>query len=270
VTTLEEAISGGRGTERPFKCTAHQDTNASASVNVLLGVWVCYACGASGKVGTGKITPSMKQIMATLEGTVKPRGLPESYLDVFDADHPSGYWSVRVGKETAKRFRCGTHPHTGAPTYPIWGSRGLLGVVTRQDGTPKYRYPHGVSTSHVLFSSHQHAIAARQRVVVLVEGAPDVMALSNVTDHLVLGVYGAGLKHPQVELVRAMAPKVVVAAFDDDLAGLLATERAEQQLGGFTKVVRAAWSDAGPYKDAGETPQSLRHQPIENALGALS
>ena len=58
MSTLEEAIALGQGIERPFQCEVHDDTNASASVNVLKGVWYCHACGASGAVGPRSLPAS--------------------------------------------------------------------------------------------------------------------------------------------------------------------------------------------------------------------
>lgn len=40
-STLEDAIIKGHGTERSFRCPVHDDSHASASVNVNKGVWYC-------------------------------------------------------------------------------------------------------------------------------------------------------------------------------------------------------------------------------------
>ena len=64
--TLEDAIAVGQGVERPCRCPVHDDSQASASVNVIKGVWYCHACFASGTVD-GKKTPSVDSLKAMME-----------------------------------------------------------------------------------------------------------------------------------------------------------------------------------------------------------
>lgn len=256
--TLAEALSSGRGTERPFNCTEHDDNSASASVNVLKGVWYCYACGAHGVID-GEHVPTVEEALAILAGTAPPRVLPEAWLDVFDADHASPYWVTRYGIRVASANRCGTDPVTGEPTYPLRDAEGRLwGVVSRSEGAgSKYRYPWNTSTSRTLYGPPGAA-----DVVVLVEGASDVMALeqSGLPDGwAVRGCFGAGLHHPQVALVAALAPKVVLAAFDDDKAGHLAIDRAVSVLADVAPVLSVAWTMMGPdLTDAGAGPAHAR------------
>lgn len=231
LVTLEDALLTGRGVERPFHCHEHDNTRSpTASVNVAIGVWVCYSCGAAGKVSGVTVKPSeFKQLVeAMTAGPAATHHMHEGWLDVFDAFGPSPYWVHRVGADTAEKFRCGTHPFTGLPTYPIRNRVGQpLGVVQRT-GTEerKYVYPPGVSVSQHLFG---YQYASRASTVVLVEGAADVMALYSAYDNqppfTPLGVYGAGLHRPQIELVTALAPRQVVCAFDRDQAGHQASQR---------------------------------------------
>lgn len=265
--TLAEAIATGRGVERPFKCQVHDDTNASASVNVLKMVWYCYACGASGVVDDESAVPTADDLLVLLKEEEPIRAYPESWLDVFDADRPSPYWEGRFGYQVARRFRCGTHPVTGQPTYPLRDPAGtVLGVVVRdEDGQPKYKYPYGVRTSQTMFG----AIAPAE-VIVLLEGAADVMALHQAglpANWAALGCYGAGLHWPQAMLIAEMSPKVVVAAFDDDTAGMLATERATYSLADIAPVVSHRWAKVGG-KDPGECAVADRITGIQASLKA--
>ena len=250
--TLTDAIQSGRGIERPFRCHVHEDSNASASVNVIAMVWVCYACGASGRVDGEALVPDAEQLLEYLKGEVPERIHPETWLDVFDAFEPSPYWAQRYGEETANHFRCGTHPVTGLPTYPIRNAAGqVLGVVVRnQDGVPKYKYPYGTRTSATFFGHIKP-----KPVVILVEGASDVMALHSAGIHeswAVLGCYGAGLHHPQAEILRRLSPQLVVLAFDNDDAGRGAMNRSKEILGNLTPSVSHLWGTIGGIKDPGE------------------
>jgi hypothetical protein len=253
--TLADALATGRGTERPFQCPEHDDRVASASVNVLKGVWYCYACAAHGTIEDH--VPTVDEALAILAGSVPPRVLPEAWLDVFDADHASPYWVARYGIGIASANRTGTDPETGAPTYPLRDSEGRLwGVVSRHEGAPdKYRYPWNTSTSRTLYGPPGPA-----NVVVLVEGASDVMALQEpgIPDGwAVAGVFGAGIHFPQVALVAARNPKVILAAFDDDEAGQRASERAVAALEQVAPVLSHPWSTVG-VKDAGAAPADAR------------
>lgn len=260
--TLDEVLEHGVGTERPFCCEVHPDSQASASVNVLKGVWCCYACGAAGTVGKDKKkAPSIEALVAVLRGATPPRTYPESWLDMFDASTPGRYWIQRLGLETAKYFRCGLSPMEGFPTYPLRDANGVcIGVVTRlPDGKPKYRYPYGVSTARTLFGLTHGAAWRKATVAVLVEGAPDVMALHaqrlpGMENVMVLGCYGAGLHAPQRQLLgRFPRLKVVVLGFDNDEAGARATEMARQTLSPLDRwaVVSVDWGTIG-CKDPGE------------------
>lgn len=261
-TTLEEAVAHGRGVERPFNCPSHDDGNASASVNVQLGVWTCYACGASGRVSDHE--PDPKAIKRLLEEHAAPeRVMAEAWLDLFDAhledmdwSSSDDYWAIRYDTETARHFRCGLHPLSNLPTYPIRDLSGrVLGVVERGDD-PKYRYPRGVRTSRTFFSS-ANRLQRCSSAVVLVEGAADVMALHHAglpPGWQALGCFGSGLHAPQTEALLESAPKIVVIAFDNDDAGRAATARAEQALSDGVTTVTHVWSA----NDPGDVPRDER------------
>jgi DNA primase len=257
--TLDEALAEGRGVERAFSCHMHDDTRPSASVNVSLGVWYCYTCHARGTVAGYVPDPAVTLSLLTEE--VQPVRHTEAWLDLFDAHHPSPYWSERIGAQAADWFRCGTHPLTGQPTYPVRDLQGrVLGVVVRnEDGRPKYRYPAGLAVSGTFYSSGNRL--ERLPVAVLVEGAPDVMALyaEGLPDGWqVLGCFGAGLHAPQVAALESIQPRLIVAAFDADTAGRDATERARCQTDGIGSFVTVDWSLAPP-----ETPEKTPTDPGE-------
>ena len=270
-TTLTEALQRGRGVERPFNCPVHDDTNASASLNVVKNVWYCYACGAKGRATDRKKAPTSSDVLAVLTREQPPRYFDERWLDVYDATGPSPYWSGRVGRAVAKANRCGTDPMTGMPTYPLRSADGrVLGVVWRnlsEDG-PKYIYPPAVSTSQTMFGL---TYAEKNRPVVVVEGASDVMAIqsafwSRKETVAVLGCYGAGLHFMQVQILAKLKPTMLVAAFDPDEAGKKASLRAQEIAAGHMwPFVSVDWSEVG-VEDAAAANREQRYDTITAAM----
>lgn len=234
----------------------------------------CYVCHAHGE--TKDHVPTVDEALSILAGTAKARVYPEAWLDLFDADHVSPYWFKRYGMKVAAANRCGTDPETNSPTYPLRDAEGrLCGVVSRhEDLSPKYSYPWNSSTSRTLYGPHRAA-----KVVVLVEGASDVMAVEQSgipKGWSVNGCFGSGIHYPQVELVARMAPDVIVAAFNDDRAGLSAIVRAcsDEHLLEVAPVLSHRWSSVGA-NDAGSAPTrqrtaSLRQTLTASGYGALT
>ena len=279
MTTLAEALAFGQGVERPFLCPSHDDTNASASVNVALGVWFCFVCQSHGTLNDH--VPTIDEALSVLSGKAKPRVYAEAWLDIFDAYQPSPYWAKRYGADLAAYFRCGTHPVTGNPTYPLRGPDGLpRGVVQRQEGDPtrsgysKYLYPAGVRISDTFFGK---AIKPKG-VIVLVEGASDVMAVhydGNVPrDWSILGCYGSGVHVPQIDLLRDAAPRLIVAAFDADKAGYNAARLAVKSCSEIATVITHDWGKFGAndpgdlvFADHGSAMSALRTTVEAHAQG---
>lgn len=230
--SLREAIEEGRGIERPFNCPEHDDTNASASVNVDRMVWHCFACGAGGKTPEGKHTLSYLKVMEADEPVPVLR---RSAIDLTNAWLGYGqYWADRFGEETARRFETGVDPVTGLPTLPILGPDGVAlhgFVLRRPDGQPKYLYPRAVPVSRLLFG--HHLVPSSLHTLVLVEGASDVMALHRwgpPPGAAAVAVFGSGLHRPQAELVAAAGAARVVVAMDADDAGRKGSVRSAASL----------------------------------------
>lgn len=265
--TLTDALTSGRGVERPINCPNpdHEDAHASASVNTVIGWWYCYACKARGTV-EGFI-PKPEDALKALEESLRPvRTYPETWLDLFDAAGTSPYWESRYGRKTASMFRCGTDMMDATPTYPMRDKFGrILGVVKRTDDSRKYIYPYRSRASTTLFSSFAHGYP---KVVVLVEGASDVMALHQADlpkTWRVFGTYGAGLHAPQTEIIANLAPRVIVAAFDADDAGRSAIDQALLACSEFALALSLPWDTMG-VKDPGELPADQRLEPIRATL----
>lgn len=216
-------------------------------MNVVKGIWYCYSCNAHGKLEDH--VPTVEDSLSILSGETKPLVYPEEWLSIYDADHTSPYWAQRVGFDVASANRCGTDVMTGGPTYPIRNEHQQpVGVVVRGDN-PKYKYPYGVSTSRTLFGRLKQC-----DVMVLLEGAGDVMAVQQAglpEGWVAAGCYGAGLHYPQVGVVAAHNPSIVIVAFDDDDAGNGAKQRAIASLDDVCLTLSHPWSILG-VKDPGE------------------
>jgi Toprim-like len=263
MTTLAEALAFGQGIERPFLCPSHEDTHASASVNIAMGVWFCFVCQSHGTINDH--VPTVDEALSILTGKAQSRVYSEAWLDIFDAYQPSPYWAKRYGVPIAEQFRCGTHPVTGHPTYPLRGPDGRpRGVVQRQEGDPKYLYPAGVRISDTFFGLP----ITPKGVVVLVEGASDVMAIHYDGDMpkewSVLGCYGSGVHAPQIDLLRDAAPRLIVTAFDADKAGYRAAALAAKSCSEIAPVITHDWAKQGVndpgdlvFADRGEAMSAL-------------
>ena len=260
MTTLEEALAHGQGVERPFRCTQHDDTQASASVNVLKGVWFCHACQASGTVD-GKRAPKVEVLQAMLEPERASRVYPQAYLELFDTPR---YWLERFPTWLCHAKGLGEDPFTGDATFPVHTPGGRLAGVGRRRLTPekksRYLYPRHWSASMTLFGTDGRYPGLP--VVCLVEGAADAVSLWQVGAGG-LAVYGAGIHMPQIELLVRYNPKVILIGFDMDEAGESAASRAFKQLRRIAPLARVYW----PKKDPAECTPSQRRQVLLRAVG---
>lgn len=259
--SLAEAIATGQGVERPFRCTAHVDTHASASVNVVKGVWYCYVCHSKGRVDS-KTAPKVEDLIAMMRPDEATRLYPESYLDWFGHGY---YWLDRFPAWVCETCHLGEDALTGEATFPVHTDTGRLAGVgrRRKDGTPRYVYPRTWSASRSLFG---YGPIDTTGIVALVEGAADRAALTEV-GITAFATYGSGLHFPQRELIARAHPRLVVAAFDADDAGRMATIRTIDGLEDLCEVVPADWAAAGTNDPADTAPQA-RAEVIAEAVAA--
>lgn len=224
MTTLQEALELGRGNERPFRCTEHDDSHASASVNVIKGVYFCYVCHSKGHIDTKK-SPSLAELAQMMEPEHNCRIYPDSYLDLFSVEADKGYWGTRFPEWLIWHAQLGEDPTSGEATFPVRTPEGLLaGVGRRQtnaavaaakeagENPSRYKYPRRWSASRTLHGT------LRGGLLVLVEGAADEASLREVGIPA-RAVYGSALHHPQIEYIKRMKPKIICLGMDMDEAG---------------------------------------------------
>ncbi len=257
--SLEEALTTGHGTWRSFTCPNHDDNSPSARVNVETGKWVCMVCNAKGvqekyQAPEAHVLNRVRRLEETQEM------ISESYLDLYDASGPGEYWSNRFTAEACKHFRLGYDVLKDMPIYPIRDITGKCVGIVRRTEKPKYKYPRGVPTSQYLFNYHE---VPSQGLVVVVEGAPDVIALWEAGIPAV-GTFGARLLPTQVSLVAALQPTKVLMAYDQDRAGRIGGREAVSALGERGIIAeRAIWSDE---KDVGEMTVERRQKVFNNLV----
>lgn len=252
--TLEDVLLKGEGVERPFRCHEHDDHNSSASVNVVKGVWCCYACGAAGTVD-GKKIPSADDLAIMMQPDETCRVYPEAYLEMFALKR--GNFATRFPDWLCWHAKLGCDPITGDATFPVRTPMTKLAGVGRRrldpgEG-PRYIYPPRWSAARSLFYTGK-----AQRVVVLVEGAADSSSVAE-TGAFAAGLFGSGLHKPQIDLVMRAAPRLVLLATDADEAGRLGAERAADALQGLTQCEFVDWSLAGA-KDPAELSVEVRRE----------
>lgn len=263
--SIEDALSQGSGIERSFICPSHDDHSASASINSITGLWICYACGARGRVDLERmeidadaIARTLRKILTTV--TTTRRTFPESWLELFDANGPGEYWRSRFTAEACRYFRLGMDLDRSHATYPLRDNHGrVLGLVRRalDDQDVKYRYPSSVSVRDYLFNYDR----CTSDVVVLTEGATDAIA-AHEAGFDAMALYGSSLSVKQRNALNRYAPALVVLAFDMDVAGEAATRQVQRMLSEFI-TVRAIWDT---YKDLAEMPVEVRQDVLGEAV----
>lgn len=265
--TLAQVLIDGQGTERPFRCPDpnHMDTHASASVNVIKGVWFCYGCGAKGKVDS-KAAPSALDLMAMSQPEQACRVYPESWLAWFGAGY---YWADRFPLWVCRMMSLGQDPMNLRATFPVRTAQGkLAGVGQRNDSSEaRYLYPAHWAASRSLHGfDTARTLGADLSVITLVEGAADATAGWEVAMPT-FGCYGAGIHQPQIELLAQISPKLVLLGFDADEAGVKATDRTIEALQNNYETATIDWSTVGA-KDPADTSCEGRLEAISEAVAS--
>lgn len=265
MTTLAEVLATGHGVERTFTCPMHGDTNPSASVNTIKMVWVCYACGAHGRVGGEALAldidiDAARRYLMRKREDAHPK--PEGWLKLYESSHP--YWRSRFTEATIRHYALGHDYELDAATYPLRSNEGdVLGVVRRPLGESgsKYLYPYGMDISNLLFDYHR----ADSDVLVLTEGATDAMAGWECwLGASYCAIYGRAFSAAQATLVRRLDPRLIICAFDQDEAGKSAYSEVLYRLPEY-RVARMYW-DVTLGKDLASMDLETR---TENLIRAL-
>jgi len=253
--TAQDALARGNGDWRSFTCPVHDDSNPSARIHVLTGFWVCMSCGAKGRYQGEELEIPEHVVFQAVEklNVELDVDLPESYMSLYEI--PGKYWLDRFTHAACMTWELGTDTNTDTPIYSIRDENGhLIGVVQRgDDDRTKYKYPKGFKSTQHVYGAH---MIESNKPIVLVEGAPDVVAMWESGIQAV-GTYGSVLHPRQIEIIGSYDPRLVICAYDNDRAGRQGAALAVRALGqAGIMATRAVWPDE--YKDVAEMPMHVR------------
>lgn len=233
VTTVGESEIGGH-------CPIHDDNSPSWSMNVTTGLWICYACGATGNLTQLALRLSVSSDEAMLINqfiiesgleSLKSKGDEEVFIPKADVGAYRRFQPVPeqllksrgIDENTAHRYGLRWDPEPRHWIVPIVSPSGeLWGWQAKGKGYFR-NVPVGVNKSRTLFGLDRF----RARTAILVESPLDVVRMASA--RLGVGVgglasFGAHVSHAQMSLMSARAD-IIVIALDNDEAGITAAKR---------------------------------------------
>jgi hypothetical protein len=263
-STVQDALTSGTGIERTFHCgnPDHNDKTASASVNAITGLFICYSCGWRGKVDVESFEIDVSEVGRQLSKLVdhleaRELTLTESWLSQYDAAGPGEYWLSRFTAPICREFRLGMDYEHNSATIPIRSLNGVpLGVILRRldDTKPKYKYPFGMDISQYLFAYHK----CTGDIIILTEGPTDTIAAWEV-GFQAMAINGANLSKAQKDALIRYQPKGLILAFDMDEAG----DRV-------ARMVTSSFPEFHTYRPTWDGYKDLASMPLSERMFALS
>jgi DNA primase len=274
------------GVEWQCLCIFHEDSSPSLSVNVVSGLYICYACGAK---GNGKklsehlgVLPrhdanaTIDSVLGRLQEYEESRK-PKQYCRV-DASHWEQHyriipnwadeWQKRLGDtfsdDLAGKFALGYDSFRHELVIPIFDWDGSAESAVRRklgkfDG-PKYLYSKGFKTSHHLYGAWQVRAAhptKRPKRVAIVEGSIDALSLWGIGIPAV-ALLGSQLSPVQKRLLYRLDAVEYVVMTDRDAAGAKAGMQIEQAMRHTGSLVLHPTTWPAGAKDAAEMSSADR------------
>lgn len=231
------------GEEFMARCIWHGDSTSSLQINAESGLFICFTCGMKGNAKTllrelglqyADVEVDVQDLLQRIAALSAPDTAPvlpvlnESYLKRYAI--PTKYWEARgITLATQVQFGLGYDPIDDFLTIPLRDvNGGLLGVIRRYMGkdvenSQRYRYPKGFKRSQNLFASWLVEQDPDADTVVLVEGSLDAVKVWQA-GYPAMAIYGSSLSASQVRVLRRLGVGKVVLMFDDDKAGIKATD----------------------------------------------
>ncbi len=234
VTTVGESEIGGH-------CPIHADNSPSWSMSVTTGLWICYACGATGNLSQLALRLSVSGDEAMLVNqfiiesgleSLKSKGggeevfIPKADVDTYRRFQPVPEQLLKsrgMDASVAQRYGLRWDPQPRHWIVPIVSPSGeLWGWQAKGKGYFR-NVPVGVNKSRTLFGLDRF----RARTAVLVESPLDVVRLSSARLGIGMGglaSFGAHVSQVQMSLLSGRAD-IIVIALDNDTAGITAAKR---------------------------------------------
>ena len=221
-------------------CPFHEDNVQSCAVNLVKGVWICFAgCGQGSlygffmkhlRLGYEEVKQLITQDITHFDINMFDEFVekPDEMVEVGFPFH-SGYvppWIFDRGfsKEILIKWG-GAIDNFGSLVLPIHTADGILvgWLSRRQNVTPKYLYSKGLQKSKVLFG--QDLITEPKDFVFVTEGSLDTMWLDQ-HGFASVALLGAHISRKQQELALQLPTKELVLCLDNDDAGRIGLEKA--------------------------------------------
>ena len=207
-----------------ISCPFHEDHKPSCSVNLETGIWICYTgCGSGNWMqfleGVRKDSNYAPLSMTDSSPEIAPNKEPvlKSLLQRGFTRDVLAKWGI-VWDKTVGAMRLPVRNCVGEIEGNIW--RYPVGI------TPKYRYEVGFAKSETLYGLWRLGKCPR---IVLVEGPLDAIWVQEAGIPA-LAILGSSLSEQQIILLLTMDVQHVVLCFDNDTAGIRATQHATPML----------------------------------------
>ena len=221
-------------------CPFHEDNVQSCAINLVKGVWICFAgCGQGSlygffmqylRCGYEELQRRMKQDIIQLD-----INMFDDLLEVKDEMQEVGFpfhvgyvppWIFDRGFTKKSLIKWGgAIDNFGSLVLPVRTIDGILvgWLSRRQNITPKYLYSKGLQKSKVLFG--QDLITEGQNFICITEGSLDTMWLDQ-HGFASVALLGAHISRKQQELALKLPTKELVLCLDNDDAGRIGLEKA--------------------------------------------
>jgi DNA primase len=272
------------GNEAVARCPSHNDRHPSWSINLVTGLHHCFSCGFGGQFSRVveavlKLSPSQAAVWCDTAGLLKqgltaPRPkvednswrFTEAMMHYYDSPPEHKLRERNITSEACAELGIRWDNAHGTWILPIrdpWSGK-LWGWQSKDDryGTVR-NHPDDVPKSRTLFGmgAFEHGSTA-----ILVESPLDVARLLAAGIRGGLSSYGVQISADQLSVVVNSAGGVV-AAFDNDLAGLTVSERLRR---GAIPVKFWDYSVAPGAKDPGDMSDDQLHAALAGATSQVT
>lgn len=278
------------GHEWQCLCPYHDDTSPSFSVNVRKGLFVCYACGAKGRVeslskflNTGERIEnhsSVEDVKAKAKGLLETAPVVQRFVApewLAYWRHDGLYrdkWATRsiTADPVCDLFCLGYDIEMDALVIPVHDWHGKMVEVFRrymdpEPGTPKYKYPRDFKIASHLYGAWQARTSSpvsRLPLLAVTEGSIDTLALWQAGTPSV-ALLGARLSQTQRSYLRALDPVEVLILTDRDTAGRQASLEIQTALRGSGIITSEPKYWPKGCKDVGEMSTDQIVEVVESA-----
>lgn len=253
----ELGINGAiAGQELRSRCPIHHERNASFSLNIQTGLWICFSKCGSGDffrlvelvqscspqeardwIFSNGARTSPEQLLERLGQRLNPTALatPQianqdwflQYQSLNASVMPQWFFDRGFTWNTVAKFGIVYNQPMDALVVPVYWNEKFVGTVTRNNwpDLPRYQNSPDLPKEQIFFGE----ISRDQRDIMLVEGLLDAVWTRDI-GYRAHGILGSALTRAQVQVMKAHRIGEVTLAFDNDGAGEEGTRNAVKLL----------------------------------------